>query len=115
MGVLKKVCLILLISGGRGCRSRSGEDNDRVYSHQGEEPEYVREKAEAGARVEAGADINAEDETRQREEGEYKVGKKWEFPVAQTRVGMIWGTIEESRQGKRILAFRGIKQYEQGL
>ena len=26
-----------------------------------------------------------------------KVGKKWEFPVAQAKQGMIWGTVEESR------------------
>ena len=29
--------------------------------------------------------------------------------MAQTKVGMLWGTIEESRSGQRILAFRGIK------
>ena len=33
----------------------------------------------------------------------------WEFPVAQTKKGMLWGTVEESRSQKRILAFRGIK------
>ncbi len=37
-----------------------------------------------------------------------QVGQKWEFPVAQAKNGMYWGTIEESRGGKRILAFRGI-------
>ena len=26
-----------------------------------------------------------------------KVGKKWEFPVAQAKQGMMWGTVEESR------------------
>ena len=45
----------------------------------------------------------------QHETGEIKVGKKWEFPVAQTKLGMLWGTVEESRAAKRILAFRGIK------
>ena len=34
---------------------------------------------------------------------------RWEFPVAITTKGMLWGTIEESRSGQRILAFRGIK------
>ena len=43
------------------------------------------------------------------EAGEVKVGKKWEFPVAVTKKGMLWGTVEESRGSKRILAFRGIK------
>ena len=46
------------------------------------------------------------------EAGEVKVGKRWEFPVAQTPLGMLWGTVEESRGGKRILAFRGIKYVE---
>ena len=32
--------------------------------------------------------------------------------MAQTKVGMLWGTIEESRSGKRILAFRGIKHVQ---
>ena len=43
----------------------------------------------------------------QHETGEVKVGKKWEFPVAQTKLGMLWGTVEESRGAKRILIFRG--------
>ena len=44
------------------------------------------------------------------EEGEVEVRPNvWEFPVAQTKKGMLWGTVEESRGGKRILAFRGIK------
>ena len=41
-----------------------------------------------------------------------KVGRKWEFPVATTTLGMLWGTVEESRGGKRILAFRGIKHVQ---
>ena len=47
--------------------------------------------------------------TDQHEAGEVKVGKRWEFPVAQTKLGMLWGTVEESRGSKRILSFRGIK------
>jgi len=38
--------------------------------------------------------------------------KKWEFPVAVTKKGMLWGSIEESRTGKRILAFRGIRHVQ---
>ena len=41
-----------------------------------------------------------------------QVGTKWEFPVAQTKLGMLWGTIEESRAGRRILAFRGVKHVQ---
>jgi len=55
---------------------------------------------------------SANEEERNREQGEVKVGKKWEFPVAQTKLGMLWGTVEESRGGKRILAFRGIRHVE---
>ena len=109
-GLLQFYLLSLLAGGTLCCRSRSGEDGDRVYSHQGQEPEYARQGAEPGAGE--GADINVEDENRQREEGEVKVGKRWEFPVAQTKLGMLWGTVEESRQGKRILAFRGIKHIQ---
>ena len=46
------------------------------------------------------------------EAGEVRVGKKWEFPVAVTKLGMLWGTIEESRAGRRILAFRGVKHVQ---
>ena len=46
------------------------------------------------------------------EAGEVKVGRKWEFPVAQTPMGMLWGTVEESRGSKRILAFRGIRHVQ---
>jgi carboxylesterase type B len=53
-------------------------------------------------------DLDPNDEDRDREEGEVKEGEKWEFPVAQAKVGKFWGTIEESRVGQRILAFRGI-------
>ena len=47
---------------------------------------------------------------KQHEEGEIEVKPNvWEFPVAQTKKGLLWGTIEESRGSKRILAFRGIQ------
>ena len=50
-----------------------------------------------------------------RKAGKHEVGEievkpnVWEFPVATTKKGMLWGTVEESRGRKRILAFRGIK------
>jgi hypothetical protein len=34
------------------------------------------------------------------------VGKKWEFPVAELDEGLLWGTVEETRGSKRVLAFR---------
>ena len=112
MVLLLQLCLLSLLAGsGLACRSRSGEDGERVVyqGHQGQEPHYDKEVKEP--LVETGNEIT-EDETRQREEGEVQVGKKWEFPVAQTKLGMLWGTVEESRQGKRILAFRGIKHIQ---
>lgn len=45
----------------------------------------------------------------QHEKGSLLVGKKWEFPVAELQDGLLWGSLEESRGGKRILAFRGIR------
>ena len=40
------------------------------------------------------------------------VGKKWEFPVAELAGGLLWGTVEESRGGKRVLAFRGVRHLQ---
>ena len=34
------------------------------------------------------------------------------FPVAQTKLGMLLGRVEKSREGKRILAFRGIRHVQ---
>jgi len=94
-----------------GCRSRSGEDSERVVgSHQGTEPSFHEQNNPA-----SGDPVNQElpeDPDRPREEGELEVGTKWEFPVAQTKMGNLWGTIEESRQGQRILAFRGIRHVQ---
>ena len=75
----------------------------RVKNHvlfQGTEPPEPEHKKPVVERAQA-IDPN------QHEEGEIEVApNKWEFPVAQTKKGMLWGTIEESRGGKRILAFR---------
>ena len=46
------------------------------------------------------------------EKGSVLVGKKWEFPVAELDNGLLWGTLEESRGGKRILAFRGVRHLQ---
>ena len=37
------------------------------------------------------------------------IGDDYLFPIAQTKMGMILGRIEKSRDGNRILAFRGIR------
>jgi len=101
----------LLLSLGEvwGCMSRSGEDRERINSHQGTEPTYDKS---AKPETEAESVSDAPDENREREDGEIQVGKKWEFPVAQTKVGNLWGTVEDSRSGKRVLAFRGIKHVQ---
>ena len=101
------VSLVALVSLVSGCQSRSGEDSERVYSHQGTEPSFDKDAPAVNSDESA-----ADEESRSREEGEVKVGKKWEFPVAVTKLGMLWGTIEESRSGKRILAFRGIRHLQ---
>jgi len=46
------------------------------------------------------------------EKGSVLVGKRWEFPVAELHSGLLWGTVEESRGGKRILAFRGVRHVQ---
>lgn len=106
-----------------GCKS--GDDKYRMgdshRSHKGTEPNYEKESASEaspkegqgpGGKVMTGEGKILTGEDREREEGEVKVGSKWEFPVATTKQGMHWGTIEESRGGKRILAFRGVKHVQ---
>jgi len=100
-----------IVGMGDSCQSRSGEDGDRVTSHQGTEPSYHK-PVEAHEPEEAKSESEGEEEERSHEDGEIQVGQKWEFPVAQTRLGNLWGTIEESRGGKRILSFRGIKHLQ---
>ena len=50
--------------------------------------------------------------TTTRERGEMKVGDEYLFPVVQTKLGMFLGRVEKSREGKRILAFRGIRHLQ---
>jgi len=112
--LLATVCMLGIVG---ACQTRSSFDSERK-SHRGAEPSF--EKPEAAVpppnAVPAndvdkkdGEAVPLNDDERDHEVGEIKVGKKWEFPVAQTNVGMLWGTVEESRGGKRILAFRGIQ------
>lgn len=50
-----------------GCQSRSGEDTERVYSHQGTEPTFEKEvETETGA-------TDKDDDSKIRETGEIKV------------------------------------------
>ena len=51
-------------------------------------------------------------EKERREKGSVLVGKRWEFPVAEVEGGLLWGSMEESRGGARILAFRGVKHLQ---
>jgi len=102
-------CAVLVLRGVGGCLTRSGDDGERINSHQGKEPNFEKTATEK-AKTESGDAVN--DENREREDGEIQVGKKWEFPVAQAKVGNLWGTVEESRSGKRVLAFRGIRHVQ---
>jgi len=56
--------------------------------------------------------INEEDLEHKAEIGEFKVGDEYLFPVVKTKKGLLLGRIEESREGKRILAFRGIRHVQ---
>jgi len=111
---MRVVVAALLVGTSSACLTRSGDDRERVASsHQGDEPDFHAQDPfldghHPQERVqEEGVEV-------QHEEGEVQVGaeKKWEFPVAQLGQGNLWGTIEESRAGKRILAFRGIRHLQ---
>jgi len=101
------IIMVSLLGLGDTCHSRSGQDTDRIQtSHQGKEPQYHK----PGKEMETGQP--GQPGEGKHEEGELQVGQKWEFPVAQTKLGNLWGTIEETRAGIRILAFRGIKHLQ---
>ena len=56
-----------------GCHSRSGEDTERVYSHQGTEPSFEKEaEAVQDNTVDTGA-TDQDDDSKIRETGEIKV------------------------------------------
>ena len=56
-----------------GCHSRSGEDTERVYSHQGTEPSFEKEaEAVQDNTVDSGA-TDQDDDNKIRETGEIKV------------------------------------------
>jgi hypothetical protein len=74
-----------------------------LATNQGTEPPETEHKKPS-----VKVDLDPNDPNREHEAGEVKVGDRWEFPVAQTKLGNLWGTMEESRMGNRILAFRGI-------
>lgn len=103
------------------CQTRSFDDTERK-SQRGVEPDFEKHLNKPSENeIPTDDDIQKEKdaegqeaagEEREHEVGEVQVGKKWEFPVAQTKQGMLWGTVEESRGGKRILAFRGIQHVQ---
>jgi acetylcholinesterase len=87
MKTLHILMILVLFKTSWCCRSSVDTDREPIVSHH----------AEPG----------------QHEDGEIEIApNKWEFPVAQTKQGMLWGSIEESRSNKRILAFRGIKHVQ---
>lgn len=91
------------------CRSSFDGERQPIMSHHGTEPP----EPEHNKPHESAAGKDAASDPSQHEEGEVQVSEnKWEFPVAQTKKGMLWGTIEESRGGQRILAFRGIRHVQ---
>ena len=66
-----------------GCRSRSGEDSerDKVYSHQGTEPNWDKDApVKSSEAVDEDGD-GGDDENRAREDGEIKVKQVGAFRV----------------------------------
>jgi len=103
------VVVFAAIHVARGCRSSPDADRIPLHGQRGTEPpEAAHRKPSGDPNVISKTDLDPNDPDREREEGEVKSGERWEFPVAQAKSGSFWGTIEESRGGKRILAFRGI-------
>ena len=71
------ISLVVLLTLGHvpdvsGCQSRSGEDTERVYSHQGAEPTYEKEDEAASINT-ADSEPDQDDENKIRENGEIKV------------------------------------------
>eukprot|EP00090_Calanus_glacialis_P030307 TRINITY_DN4885_c0_g1_i1.p1 TRINITY_DN4885_c0_g1~~TRINITY_DN4885_c0_g1_i1.p1 ORF type:complete len:639 (+),score=148.83 TRINITY_DN4885_c0_g1_i1:104-2020(+) len=105
MGVMLRVFGLIVVAGvasagvGRGRNSHRGPEQDFEPRHKFKDPAAANSIDDTGVQLKDG----------EHEAGEVKVGKRWEFPVAQPKTGMLWGTVEESRGGKRILAFRGVK------
>ena len=77
MGGRQVISLVVLLTLGHvtdvsGCQSRSGEDTERVYSHQGAEPTYEKEDEAASVNT-ADSEPDQDDEDKIRENGEVKV------------------------------------------
>jgi len=101
--------LVFLTSSAFGCRSSVDTEREPIISHHGTEPpEPEHNKPTNSANAPEVDEILRK--ANKHEVGEIEVKPNvWEFPVASTKKGMLWGTVEESRGRKRILAFRGIK------
>jgi len=109
MAKAKIIVFLALIHLSLGCRSSVDTEREPILSHHGTEPpetNHNKPHTETKMKIDTG-------DKKEHEEGEIEVRPNvWEFPVAQTKKGMLWGTIEESRSGKRILAFRGIRHVQ---
>ena len=110
MKVLRKLILIVLII--VYCQARQEEvQEDPDISKENKNPNSIDGEVEIKSNSnDISIDINEENEVRKVEEGEVNVGgDDYIFPVAKTKLGMLHGRIEQSRNGNRILAFRGIR------
>lgn len=117
--LLYLIVVTLLVQNGKCCQSRSGMDKYRkeFASHQGKEPSYDNSKKydlteEDKKRILKEGKIVSTNVTTRRERGEIKIGDNYLFPIAQTGMGMMLGRVEKSREGNRILAFRGIRHVQ---
>ena len=84
----KILFILALIHLSWACRSSVDPEREPILSHHGTEPpEPQHKKPKEEAPKEAS-------EEAKHEEGEIEVRPNvWEFPVAQTKKGMLWGTI----------------------
>jgi len=121
MVMMVKLCLLMVMLWrcGETCQSRSGMDKyrEKYSSHQGQEPTYETPKKyelteEDKKRILRDGKIVSTNVTTRRERGEIKIGDDYLFPIAQTKMGMLHGRIEKTRDGNRVLAFRGIRHVQ---
>jgi len=116
LSTISTLMLILMEKSVNCCQSRSGTDSyrEKFSSHQGAEPSFENSKKyelteEDKKRILKNGKVVSTNSTIRRERGEVLIGDDYLFPIAQTKMGMILGRIEKSRDGNRILAFRGIR------
>jgi len=125
--VVRKRVMLVIILAVQQCQAKSGDEVDSLDSTQATEnnpdkpnKHETNQNSISNEELEIKNDdsdiktlTEEEIEGRPMEEGEMNVGgEEFVFPVAKTNLGMLLGRIEQSRDGNRILAFRGIRHLQ---